>query len=132
LTVGNTYYVRVYTYSSGYYANFDICLSVPPPAPANDECANATLLTINSPASCNTVTHGYTEGATASSQANSCSVTADDDVWYKFVATSAAHKISLLNITGSSTDMYFAVYSGSCGSLTNHYVAMQNQPQLLG
>jgi len=113
--------------AAGWTANFS-CVTPPP----NNECANATSLTVNSDLNCGTVTHGTTQNATASSQANSCSGTADDDVWYKFVATSAAHKISLLNITGSSTDMYFAVYSGSCGSLTNHYVAMQNQPQLLG
>jgi len=133
LTVGNTYYVRVYTYSSGYYASFDICLSVPPPAPPNDECANATALTINSPASCNTVTHGYTENATPSSQTNPCSGTADDDVWYTFTATSTTLDLSLLNITGSSTDMYFAVYSGNnCNNLTNILCSDPNSARLSG
>jgi hypothetical protein len=47
LTVGSKYYVRVYTYSSGYYANFDICLSVPPPPPTNDECSDAIHLSVN-------------------------------------------------------------------------------------
>jgi len=120
LTVGNKYYVRVYTYYSGDYANFDICLSVTPPPPANDECINAIHLTVNSDQNCGTVVHGSISDATASSQEISpCYGTADDDIWYSFMATSTRHDISLLNITGSTSDMYFAVYGGSCGSLTN-------------
>jgi hypothetical protein len=121
LTIGNTYYVRVYTYIStaGQTSQFDICIGTPPPPPANDECSNATSLTVNSDLNCGTVTHGTVQSATASSQTNPCYGTADDDVWYKFVATSTAHQVSLLNITGSTADMYFGVYSGSCGSLTN-------------
>ncbi|MDI6833265.1 MAG: hypothetical protein QMD02_05385, partial [Bacteroidales bacterium] len=119
LTIGSRYYVRVYTYSSGYYANFDICLSVPPPPPANDECSDAIHLSVNPDQNCGTVVHGSVSDATASSQTNPCYGTADDDIWYSFVATSNRHDISLLNITGSTTDMYIAVYGGSCGSLTN-------------
>ncbi|MDI3479443.1 MAG: large repetitive protein, partial [Rikenellaceae bacterium] len=133
LTVGSKYYVRVYTYYSGDYADFDICLSVPPPPPPNDECSDAIALTINSPASCDIVTHGYTEGATASSQTNPCSGTADDDVWYYFTATNTTLDLSLLNITGSSTDMYFVVYSGNnCNNLTNILCSDPNSARLTG
>ncbi|WP_254500434.1 hypothetical protein, partial [Salmonella enterica] len=45
-----------------------------------------------------------------------------DDVWYKFTATADKHMISLTDITSvgmdDSTDTYFQVFSGSCGSLT--------------
>src|SRR5690606_35429923 len=40
----------------------------------------------------------------------------NDDVWYTFTATNAAHRISLTNISGG-TDMGMAVYSGACGTL---------------
>src|SRR5690606_29507791 len=43
LTVGNTYYVRIYSSTSvaPQLTTFDLCIGTPPPPPANDECANA-------------------------------------------------------------------------------------------
>jgi gliding motility-associated-like protein len=88
--------------------------------PSNNECVNATALTINPDYSCGVTTAGTITNATASAQAiTPCGGTADDDVWYSFVATNTSHRISLLNVTGSTTDMYHAVYSGTCGALTN-------------
>jgi len=90
-----------------------------PPPPANDECANATNLTVNTDYACGSVTAGTIASATASAEANSCFGTDDDDVWYTFTATSTAHRVSLINITGSTSDMMMAISSGSCGSLTS-------------
>jgi hypothetical protein len=120
LTIGATYYIRVYTWTSttGQTSTFNVCVGTPPPPPANDECANATALTVNPNYSCGTVTPGTVSSATTSAQANGCSGTADDDVWFRFVATSTSHRVSLINVAGSTTDMYHAVYSGTCGSLT--------------
>ena len=93
-----------------------------PPPPANDECANAVTLTVNPDYSCGTTTPGTTLSATPSQVANSpCYGNADDDVWYKFVATNTTHKISLLNVqsvgTTTSSDIYMQLLSGGCGSL---------------
>lgn len=124
LTVGTTYYVRVYTYSSGSYnASFNICVGTPPPPPGNDDCAAAVALTVNADYSCGSVTAGTTVSATQSTEtAPSCASSGtNDDVWYKFTATNTAHRISLTNVTGGTTDMAMAIYSGACGSL----VAMQ-------
>lgn len=93
-----------------------------PGQPANDECSNATTLTVNPNASCNVFTQAYTLDATDSGvTAGSCFGNADDDVWFKFVATAAIHKISLNNIvsigTDFSDDLDFQVFSGACGSL---------------
>lgn len=125
LTAGNTYYIRVWTYTStaGASASFDICVGTPPPPPANDDCAGAVTLTVNPDLNCGVVTAGSTISATQSTgvPAPSCAATGvNDDVWFQFVATSQQHVISLLNVTGVTTDMAMSVYGGaSCGSLTH-------------
>ena len=121
LSAGSTYYVRVYTWTStaGQSTSFDICVGTPPPPPANDDCSGAISLTVNSDENCGSVRSGTVQSATQSSQSTtSCSGTEDDDVWYSFVATSTAHTIELLNISGSTTDMYHSVWEGSCPSLS--------------
>lgn len=95
-----------------------------PGLPVNDECANAISLTVNPDANCVSVSPGYTLGATNSGLAPApCIGNPDDDVWFKFVATSTSHKISLNNITSvgtaNSTDTYFQVFGGACGNLTS-------------
>jgi gliding motility-associated-like protein len=87
-------------------------------SPVNDECSNATSLTVNPSTTCTAVMPGTTECASASSTPISCSVIAENDVWFKFVATSTTHIISILNAAGTTTDMFHAVYSGTCGFLT--------------
>ncbi|MGD9491749.1 MAG: GEVED domain-containing protein [Bacteroidales bacterium] len=115
---GLYYYREIKCTASGNIANSS-SLQYITSSPSNDECVNATPLTVNSGATCTSVTAGTVNCATASAQTNSCSGTADDDVWFSFVATNASHTISLLNIAGSTTDMYHSVYSGTCGSLTS-------------
>lgn len=118
LTPGNTYFVRVYTYTStgGQNSTFDVCIGTPPPPPSNDECANAISLTVNSDAICTSVTSGYTVGATQSMAG--CAGTANDDVWFSFVALDANQDIQLSNATGT-TDLVHELFDGSCGSLTS-------------
>jgi hypothetical protein len=87
---------------------------VPPP---NDNCAGAIGLTVNPTRICTSTTSGTILNATDSGVTSSCFGTDDDDVWYSFVATTTTHYIELLNVAGSTTDLYHAVYSGTCGSL---------------
>lgn len=87
--------------------------------PVNDDCVNAIELTVNADLECEVVTSGTVAGATPSEQENPCGGTANDDVWYTFVATATSHTIDLLNRSGSTTDLYHAVYSGSCGEMEN-------------
>lgn len=120
LTVGNTYIIRVYSYTStsGQTSTFSVCITPPPPVPANDNPCNATTVPVNAAFTCTTQTAGTIAGATASGNAlGACFGTADDDVWFKFVANNSTQNISLNNITGSTSDLYFSVYSGACGSL---------------
>lgn len=85
--------------------------------PSNDECANATSLTVNQNYLCGSVTAGTVLDATASGGPNFCnsSTKANDDVWFKFVATATSHRIQLLNIVGSQTDLFHMVYDGGAG-----------------
>ena len=100
LTPGNTYYIRVYSAGNGTGAGaFDICLTRGNP-PANDEPTGATSLTPS--ATCGTgQVGGNLVGATNSGIVGSCTGTLDNDVWYRFVAQSSSHMISL-NGLGSS------------------------------
>ncbi|MBC7861753.1 MAG: gliding motility-associated C-terminal domain-containing protein [Bacteroidia bacterium] len=112
LTTANVYYIRVFDYGTGTPGNFTICVSTPPTAPANNICGSATALTVN--AACS-YTNGTTFGATQSF--TGCVGTADDDVWYSFVANSP-----VMNITvdpSASMDAVVELYSGTCGSLTS-------------
>jgi gliding motility-associated-like protein len=123
LTVGATYYVRVYNnvINAVSTTNFNICVGTPPPPPANDDCPAAVSVTVNPDFNCGSVTPGTTVSATQTAAAPppTCSATGiDDDVWFSFTATNAAHRVSLLNITGTVTAMSFAVYSGTCGAVS--------------
>ncbi|WP_264521485.1 T9SS type A sorting domain-containing protein [Flavobacterium sp. N1994] len=119
LTIGQTYYVRVYTYGTTNNITFTICVGTPPPPPANDECTGAIALTVNPDYACGTVTAGTVASATASAtDATACFGTEDDDVWYSFVATQTTHRISLTNVAGSVTDMFHSLWTGDCAALT--------------
>jgi gliding motility-associated-like protein len=115
LTIGATYTIRVYHYSAGSGSNtFTICVTTPPPPPANNNCAGAISLSVN--AACVNVA-GTSVGATQSSVG--CSGTADDDVWFSFVATNSVQTIT---VNPSSTmDPVVQMYSGSCAALTSLY-----------
>ncbi|MCF6132079.1 T9SS type A sorting domain-containing protein [Flavobacterium wongokense] len=119
LTIGDTYYVRVYTYGNTNNITFNICVGTPPPAPANDECTGAIALTVNPDYSCGTVTPGSVASATPSNtDTTACTGTEDDDVWFSFVATSTSHRISILNAAGSVTDMAHSLWKGNCAALS--------------
>jgi len=86
--------------------------------PTNDECVNATSLTVNQDYLCNNVTSGTLSEATASTgTSNFCGSqnNANDDVWFEFVATAVSHKFELLNIAGNQTSLYHMVYDGGVG-----------------
>lgn len=121
LTTG-TYYVRVFTAGNNVNSDFNLCISLPP---SNDNPCNAIAL--SSPDDACIPVSGTTQLATASQGINgvpaACNGTAEDDVWYSFVATSITHTIT---VTGSSSfNAAFELYtrSGSCPSATFTAVA---------
>lgn len=134
LTIGETYKIRVYSFTgtTGQTTSFEVCVSTPPPPPANDNCANATELTVNPALECTSVTAGTVYAATASAEANGCAGNSDDDVWYKFTATSSSHNITLQNVGGSTNNLFHVLYSGECGSLTQVYCSDPNSSTAVG
>ncbi|MFY9310991.1 MAG: BACON domain-containing carbohydrate-binding protein [Bacteroidia bacterium] len=98
LTVGSTYYVRVYHFGTGSGGgNFQICIThTVPSAPTNDLCTSAISLT--SATSCS-YTNGSTTGATQSIP-GTCGGTGDDDVWYSFTAVATSHKVTVQGAAG--------------------------------
>ena len=84
--------------------------------PTNNDCSNATSVTVNSSSTCTSTTSASSVGATQSSAA--CTGTgADDDVWFSFVATNTSH---VLTVTpGTMADVVFQVYGGNCGGLSS-------------
>ncbi|MES2513294.1 MAG: T9SS type A sorting domain-containing protein [Bacteroidota bacterium] len=117
LTNGTNYIVRIVNVASNDMTLTSLCITGPSAAPANDNCTGATVLTVNSGSTCTTSSGGTVLGATTSTNANTCTGIADDDVWYSFTATSTSHSVSITNVAGSVTDMFHSVYSGGCGSL---------------
>ncbi|GAB2966334.1 hypothetical protein GCM10027048_40800 [Hymenobacter coalescens] len=109
LIPGATYLLRVYNQWETVVldnATFNIAVSRQAAPPANDECSGATPLTVAAPLAPRT--RGTLEGATFSGlahPASPCSAApssgpnpvpaGDADVWYSFVATSAAHGLYL-------------------------------------
>jgi hypothetical protein len=94
-----------------------------PPCPcsalpiANDEVCCATPVIVNTNQNCSSVTAGTVANATPSFNSNICLGSSDDDVWFSFVATNATHFVDLLNVSGSATDMFHAVYGGTCSAI---------------
>ncbi len=94
--------------------------------PSNDDCANAIDLTVNQDFLCANSTAGTVVDATASSAPSGCPglpANANDDVWFKFTATSVSHKVELLNVSGNQTDLYHMIFDGgasggNCGTMT--------------
>ncbi len=93
----------------------------------NDDCSGAIFAPVNSSAVCQQTTAGTISGATASGGAIApCVGTADDDAWFQFVATNPFLTVSLQDVVGSTTNLNFAVYSGSCGALTSIFCSAAN------
>jgi len=120
LTPGTTYYIHISTWPTPQSpGQFCLNAALVPAAtpPANDDCPNATALTVNADLNCATVTPGTIEAATPSPEdPTACSGTENNDVWFSFVATNATHHIDLLNPTGGTTDLYHSVWAGPCGA----------------
>lgn len=132
-TLGTNYIVRVQKYNANSAMNGTLCVFNGPTPPPNDEPCAATVAAVNSGTTCITQTPGTLVGATGSTvPVTPCYGTPDNDVWFRFTATSTTHYISLNNVAGNTTDLYHAVYSGTCGSLTNLTCSDPDQSSVTG
>uniref|UniRef100_UPI00404B24DB gliding motility-associated C-terminal domain-containing protein n=6 Tax=Gelidibacter sp. TaxID=2018083 RepID=UPI00404B24DB len=89
--------------------------------PDNDDCDSATVASVNTNDTCDLITSGTIIAATPSGVPDGCTGDPDDDVWFQFTALNEVQLISIINITGGTTNLDHALYSGSCGTLTEVY-----------
>jgi hypothetical protein len=116
LTIGDVYYVRVYSYAAtvGSRGTFIICITTPIQPPTNDNAAGAITLIVNDP-----YVTGTNSGATASTTAPTPTGPAyyGADVWYKVVVPSGG-TVQIRTAALVLTDIVIEIYSGTSSSLT--------------
>jgi gliding motility-associated-like protein len=93
-------------------------------APSNDECINAISVPVNADLNCGFTIPVSLAGTTLSTNPNTCLTTATGDLWYQFTATATTHIITFNN--GGFTAFNFALYSGTCGTLTQTFCFTNN------
>ena len=115
LTIGSTYYIRVYTQNSN-TGTFNICVTYSPPA--NDDCAAAVSLSSNT--SCvntaGTLNLATANGATALGCFGPGTYY---DVWYTFIAANTTETITISSLGANITNPQVQLYGGTCAALTN-------------
>ncbi|MEM6261573.1 MAG: T9SS type A sorting domain-containing protein, partial [Bacteroidota bacterium] len=104
LASGTVVYIRVWDFGNNNTGTVELCAAELIP-PANDDCANAQVLTQG--AGCSP-TQGTVANATAA--AANCIGTGNRDVWYSFVATSTNPVIDV----DANFDAVVQLYSGGC------------------
>ncbi|KAF2519471.1 T9SS type B sorting domain-containing protein [Flavobacterium salilacus subsp. salilacus] len=96
-------------------------------APVNDDCSNATTLTVNSGQNCSSTTLTSFSAATVSPEGNTCTATTTGDIWYQFTATATSHTIALSNFTGTAQPVAMVLYEGAdCSTFTQVYCSINN------
>lgn len=115
LTIGQTYYLRVYKNPSFSVDNIASHLYLLSP-PTNDDCNNATLLKVSPPnIPLKFLTKFNTNLATSSNLACTGFTNAGKDLWLKFVATSNQHSVYWFFYSDSHD---LKIYSGTPGNFT--------------
>ena len=125
LTVGQTYFVRVYasgTQPTGPASTFTLCIVPGPATPANDDCAGALTVPIQF-GTCIGQTSADNTAATSSTGAPAvgCANYMGRDVWFKVtVPASGIVTVQTVSPTAGSSilDTGMSIYSGSCSTLT--------------
>ena len=109
--------VRTQVLLLAFIFSFQLIFAGIPPT-NNDNCANATSLTIGVTQANETVKNMNP----STGMPVPCSGDPDDDVWYKFTPTSGLATISLSSIGTdlSSSGAMIQMFTGSCGSLSSY------------
>ncbi len=118
LTPGQTYVLQVWhdDFNAG---PFTIALEGPTPPPTNSDCFDSVALTVGATNTQNIVT-GTNEGATDSGElpSPSCAFYGGRDVWFTAEIPASGVLFVETQDAGSSIDTAMAIYTGTCGSLT--------------
>jgi hypothetical protein len=128
LTIGNTYHLRVYSWTStsGQTSTFDVCISTNPPPPPEDNCLGALVIPVTADM-CTGITTGDNSGATDSNgdvpppPAASCSAYNGGDIWFTLTVPASGNVvISGANSDGCCSYLWYEVYTGAdCSTLAN-------------
>ncbi len=130
LTVGATYYVRVYDY--GHFSDaheFGICVTgaVVVEGPENDDCAGAIMLEVG--IACvplNATVEGATEEM-AAIECNGFTSSTATEVWFAFEATASVHTVMVQGM--EDFDAIMELFSGTCDALVSLACADDTFPQ---
>jgi hypothetical protein len=116
LTIGATYYIRVYA-NNGTNISFTICV-VDGTRPSNDNCSSPIGLSVGS--NC-TTTRAMLNARGTTGLPNDCAPAGAPDVWFSFSASSQFPNIVLSNLGADFTAAGAGIqlFSGTCGSLTS-------------
>jgi hypothetical protein len=127
---GQTVYLRAFRFNSALGFDFDLCVYEIDP-PANDDCANATNLSLGVTCTLADYTSIESTSENVSVAANpSCGFYAGGDVWFSFeVPLSGNFRVDL-------NGTFLSLYSGSCGSFSEidcrNDVLNYSRPDLAG
>lgn len=90
--------------------------------PSNDDCANATSLTVNTDQTCTNFVSASNAGATSAQDEPGDCTTSGNTVWYSFVATNEITILEYLNVVSTpgyesgGTIQATELFDGTCGS----------------
>ncbi len=106
LTIGVTYFIRVYTYTSGTQTTtFSVCVTTPPPtgpcgnAANNDFCSNPASLTQGTGTFSSTTSGTYTGDQPGNLGAEFCG-SIENNSWYAFVASATSAAFPITSVSG--------------------------------
>ena len=118
LEASQTYYVRIYSSASRVPLDFTICL-LNIEEPANDQYAQASLLSLVQEGLCSSVQSFTTLGATPG-EPDACQPGNLNDIWFKFNASHNAHRLRFSNVSyiggGYYSQKYIEVFSEEDGA----------------
>jgi len=118
LTAGQTIYVRIYDFVASNPGAFGLCIDRIL-APSHDNCTGAMSMTVNAVGACTkilTSNYGATQSLPPASCSNSTAPVAND-IWIKFVATSANARVFVDN--SGASDPVVEGFSGTCAALVS-------------
>ena len=115
LTIGQTYYIRVFDYAglAATATDFNICVRNLS-APLNNNCSSAPAITL----SATTAFLPYTT-ALATQSLEGCNGNANDDVWFSFIAGQNPQGTTINAGGDLGFNTILEVFSGSCAALTS-------------
>ncbi len=124
LSIGNTYYLRLFSLGANNYCSFDFCVQDVPAPPVNNDCSAALPVSLTLPGTtCFSSESANTSGATRSIPDPSCGVLeSNDDVWYSFTAASSTVVLRYSEATFTTSigvaSLGYALYNSACPSST--------------